>query len=65
MFSRRERALLAFVDQFVSAVGSIGDQKLADLLEHLTPVEVHELCNVVWSIDLVTRVEHVAAEVLA
>lgn len=64
-FNRHDRALLAFVDQFVFAVGSMGDEEVSALLEDLTPVEVHELCNVVWSIDLATRVDHVAAAVLA
>ncbi|WP_275693168.1 hypothetical protein [Nocardioides sp. TF02-7] len=43
----------------------MGDEDVAPLLADRTPVEVHELSNVVWSVDLAARVDHVAAQVLA
>lgn len=63
-FDPRERALLAFVEQFVFSVSSVDDALVDALLEHHAPVEVHEICNVVWSVDLATRADHVAAAVL-
>ncbi|MBM7516470.1 hypothetical protein [Nocardioides nitrophenolicus] len=65
LFDEATRGLLAFVDQFVFAVGSMGDDEVAALLATRSPREVHELCNVVWSIDLALRADHVAARVLA
>ena len=63
-FDARERALLAFVEQFVFSVSSVGDDLVDALLEHHSPVQVHEICNVVWAVDLTTRADHVAAAVL-
>lgn len=61
----REQALLTFVEQFVFSVSSMGDEEVAALLEHATAEQVHELANVTWAVDLTTRLDLVAAAVLA
>ncbi|MFW6773919.1 hypothetical protein ACOACO_06515 [Nocardioides sp. CPCC 205120] len=64
-FTERERALLAFVDQFVFAVSDMADAEVEALLAHTGPLHLHELANVVWAVDLTARADHVAAAVLA
>ena len=63
--AERDRALLGFVEQFVFSVSSMGDDDVAALLAHVSPTELHEICNVVWAVDLTTRLDRVAAAVLA
>lgn len=60
-----DRALLDFVEQFVFSVSSLDDGQVAALLEHDDPVRVHELCNLVWAVDLTTRLDLVAGVVLS
>ena len=60
----RERALLAFVEQFVFSVSSLGDEEVDALLEHESAEHLHEISNVVWALDLGTRLDLVAAAVL-
>lgn len=64
-FSGAERAVLAYVEQFVFAVSSMDDEMVEALLEDLTPIEVHELSNIIWLSDLTTRLDLVAEAVLA
>jgi len=61
----RDRALLGFVEQFVFSVSSMGDDDVDPLLAHHSPVQLHELSNAVWAVDLTTRLDLVAAAVLA
>ena len=61
----RDRALLGFVEQFVFSVSSMGDADVNALLAHVSPEQLHELSNVVWAVDLTTRLDRVAAAVLA
>jgi len=35
------------------------------LLAHVSPTQLHEISNAVWAVDLTTRLDHVAAAVLA
>ena len=63
-FTARERALLGFVEQFVFDVSSMTDEHVEALLATDDPVHVHELANVVWAIDLVTRMRVVSRSVL-
>jgi hypothetical protein len=64
-FSAAERAVLDYVEQFVFSVSTMDDSLVSALLEHLSPVEVHELSNIVWAVDLTTRLDLVAGAVLA
>ncbi len=64
-FSERDRAVLDYVEQFVFSVSTMEDALVDALLEHLTPIEVHELSNIVWAVDLTTRLDLVAGAVLA
>jgi hypothetical protein len=61
----RDRALLLFVEQFVFAVSSMDDDHVDPLLAQVSPKQLHEISNVVWAVDLTTRLDHVAAAVLA
>ncbi|QIG44612.1 hypothetical protein G5V58_19120 [Nocardioides anomalus] len=60
-----DRAVLDFVEQFVFSVSSLDDAQVAALLEHADPIRVHELCNLVWAVDLGTRLDLVAGVVLS
>ena len=60
----RDRALLDLVEQFVFSVSSIDDGQVEALLVYVTPEHLHELCNVVWAVDLTTRLDLVATAVL-
>ena len=64
-FDARERALLGFVEQFVFSVSSMTDDHVDALLATDDPIHVHEIANVVWALDLVTRANVVAGKVLA
>jgi alkylhydroperoxidase family enzyme len=61
----RDRALLAFVEQFVFSVSSMGDDDVDRLLAHERAERLHELSNVVWAVDLACRLDLVATAVLA
>ncbi|MDT9591635.1 hypothetical protein RDV89_01055 [Nocardioides zeae] len=63
-FDERDRAVLAFVEQFVFSVSSMGDAEVDALLVDRSPAQVHELANAVWAVDLGARVDHVAGVVL-
>ena len=60
-----DRALLAFVEQFVFSVSSMGDDDVTPLLTHVSPTQLHEISNAVWAVDLTTRLDLVATAVLA
>lgn len=64
LFSDRERALLAFVEQFAFSVSSMDDATVEALLATDDPLHVHEITNAVWAIDLTTRMDLVARAVL-
>lgn len=64
LFTDRERALLAFVEQFVFSVSSMDDGHVDALLATEDPIRVHEIANAVWALDLTTRMDLVARAVL-
>lgn len=64
LFSDRERALLAFVEQFVFSVSSMEDPLVDALLATEDPIHVHEIANAAWALDLTTRMDMVARLVL-
>jgi hypothetical protein len=61
----RERAFLAFTEQFVTSVSHVSDADVDALLEHATPGEVYAFINSLYVVEMTRRVELVAAEVLA
>jgi len=55
-FSRRERAALAFTEQFLFAVSGMGDSDIAALLEARTPPEVYAFVSAIYVVEMTIRV---------
>jgi len=60
----RERAFLDFTEQFVTSVSHVSDEDVERLLEHASPAEVYGFINSLYVLEMTTRVELVAKEVL-
>jgi alkylhydroperoxidase family enzyme len=55
-FSRRERAALAFTEQFLFAVSGICDNDIDALLVDRSPAEVYALVSAVYVVEMTIRV---------
>jgi len=54
-FSARERACLAFTEQFLMDANGVTDQLVADVLEHLSPEECYGFVNAVSAFETLQR----------
>jgi hypothetical protein len=60
----KERAFIAFTEQFVTAVGTMKDEQVQDLLMFASADEVYAFVNSIYVTDMAKRLELVAAKVL-
>jgi alkylhydroperoxidase family enzyme len=64
LFDTRERAYLAFAEQFVTSVRHIDDAQVAALCAHDAPTEVCAFIDALYVLELTQRVDLVADAVL-
>jgi hypothetical protein len=62
--STREIAFLAFTDQFVFSVASVGEQDVAALLVHAEPLDVYQYTCALYALELSLRIEIATRAVL-
>lgn len=60
-----ERAFLDFTEQFVTSVSHISDADVERLLEYASAEEIYRFIGSLYVLEMTTRVELVAREVLA
>lgn len=60
----KERAFIAFTEQFVTSVGTMKDEQVQDLLMFANANEVYAFVNSIYVTDMAKRLELVAAKVL-
>lgn len=63
--SERDAAFLAFTDQFVFSVASVGDRDVEALLAHAEPVDVYRFVAALYSLEMSMRIEIATRAVLA
>jgi len=62
--SPRDKAFLAFTEQFVTAVSAVSDEQVAELLRFATEDEVYSFVNALYVTDMTRRLDLVAGRVL-
>jgi alkylhydroperoxidase family enzyme len=65
LFTPRERAHLAFTEQFVISVASVSDGLVQDLLEHADEREVYDFASALYVVELTQRLDLVARATFA
>jgi len=65
LFEERERAHLAFAEQFNTSVAHVTDPDVEALLEHLTERQVGDFVGALYAVEFEARVRMVAGRVLA
>jgi len=63
--SPREKAFIAFTEQFVTSVSTLEASQVSGLLEHASADEVYGFVHALYVIDMSLRLEIVGREVLA
>ena len=64
VFDARERAHLAFAEQFNMSVAGVSDADVDALLEHLSEKQVADFVGAVYTVEFEARVRMVAASVI-
>ena len=62
--TKKERAFIAFTEQFVSSVGTMSEGQVAVLLEFATADEVYAFVHAIYVADMTLRLDIVGREVL-
>ena len=65
LFAERERAHLAFAEQFNTSVAHVTDADVEALLEHLTERQVGDFVGALYAVEFEARIRMVAGRVLA
>lgn len=63
-FSPRERARLAYTEQFVTSVSSMGDEEIEALLAEDDHVQVYEFTMAIYVLEMTTRADMMIRAVL-
>ena len=62
--SEKERAFVAFTEQFVASVGTLQDEQVQRLLQHASADEVYAFVNALYVTDMSSRLNIVAGNIL-
>lgn len=64
VLSEREKAFVAFTEQFVTSVSTLTDEQVTRLLQFSGEDEVYSFINALYVLDMTRRVELVAGRLL-
>ena len=63
--SDRERAFIAFTEQFTSSVSTLDDEQVARLQKYASADEIYGFVNALYVADMVRRLDLVAGRILS